>query len=273
MLYLASIFWDPNPQAFTIPFLHYPVLWYSLFFATGYLSAYLVLSLLLYRSYPKPETKQFMDYIAWYIFVGMIVGARLGHVLFYDWPHYANNPSKIFYTWEGGLASHGGALGILIALGIFWYRHKNDIVGLKFKEMLDMLCVGVASCAGFIRIGNFFNQEILGKHSDLLWAVYFGHPVDQHVIQPCHPVQLYEGIFYFATALILYLLYPRLKTKLGSISGLFFICIFGFRFFIEWLKLPQAISDATALLSMGQLLSIPFVLLGLYFLCTTDEEK
>jgi prolipoprotein diacylglyceryl transferase len=266
MFYLATIFWDPDPVAFHLPFLHFHVFWYSLFFATGYLSAYLTLSHFLSRNYPEQSTKKFLDYSAWYIFVGMIVGARLGHVFFYDWPHYAANPSKIFYTWEGGLASHGGAFGILVALALFWYRHKNEIPGLRFRQLLDMLTIGVAACAGFIRIGNFFNQEILGTASNLPWAVHFGHPADFNAVQPCHPVQLYEALFYFATFFALYNLYPRYKEKAGHISGLFFIAIFGFRFFIEWLKLPQAISDTGSEFYMGQLLSIPFILLGIYLL-------
>src|SRR5262249_40151105 len=161
------------------------------------------------------------------------------------------NLYKILYTWEGGLASHGGALGILIAFTLFWYRHKRDIAQLTFKKMLDILCIGIATTAGCIRIGNFFNQEILGTVTDVPWAVLFGHS-DPPMLTACHPVQLYEALFYFAMSAILYFSYARLRLYEGLTSGLFFLSIFSFRFVIEWLKMPQTANDVTGL-HMGQL--------------------
>lgn len=270
---LSYIFCDPPREAFTIPLINHPIVWYSLFFAGGFFVGYLLVAYLLSsflrtttNALPqlvKKTTFGFLDRLAWYIFLGMLIGARLGHVIFYDWPHYEAHPLKILYTWEGGLSSHGGAIGLLIALAFFWWRHKTHLPQLSFKQLLDYLCIGTAFVAGSIRIGNFFNQEILGHQSDLPFAVWFGHPTDIGAKMPCHPVQLYEALFYFLTCAYLFLF--RSKLSAGKISGLFFVSVFTFRFFIEFLKLPQSIHDGGGLY-MGQLLSLPFIMLGLFLL-------
>lgn len=255
MLFLASFFWDPAPYAFIIPLINHPVLWYSLFFALGFFCAYWVIGKLI--SIP-------LEKLSWYLFWGMIVGARLGHVFFYEWDYYSARPWKILYTWEGGLASHGAVLGLLIALLLYWHFYKNTLGGLSFRRLLDSLCIGASFAASCIRIGNFFNQEILGRPTDAWTGVWFGHPADPNAIMPCHPVQLYEALFYLITGITLLLFYKTLKE--GRASAIFFISVFSFRFAIEWLKLPQSAWDLTHALSMGQLLSIPFILLGIYFL-------
>ncbi|MCE5293761.1 MAG: prolipoprotein diacylglyceryl transferase [Chlamydiales bacterium] len=264
---VSYIFWDPSRNAFTIPFLNHPIVWYSLFFAAGFFGSYLIAARLLY-SYLKslrPDAKKvavsFLDHLAWYVFVGMILGARLGHVFFYEWPYYSNHLVNILYTWEGGLSSHGGTLGVLIGLLVFWSKPKNRLPELSLKKLTDILCISAAFVAGAIRLGNFFNQEILGKQTDLPFGVWFGHPADSGALMPCHPVQLYESIFYFILAGILYTLLPKLKE--GKVAGLFFILAFTFRFFIEYLKLPQSVYD-NPFINMGQLLSLPFIALGIY---------
>ncbi len=268
-LFFSYIFWDPPRVAFTLPFIDHPIVWYSLLFASGFFVGYLIAAKLLF-SYLQPlryrcrsATVSFLDHLAWYVFIGMIVGARLGHVFFYEWPYFKNHLIEILYTWEGGLSSHGAGFGLIAGLLLFWSRPKYRLEQLSFKKLLDILSVAAAFVAAFIRLGNFFNQEILGKQSTLPFAVWFGHPADPGAIMPCHPVQLYEALFYLCSGALLYKLFPIMKE--GKTAALFFVLIFTFRFFIEFLKLPQGAYDAY-FLNMGQLLSLPFIFFGLYLL-------
>lgn len=269
-MFLSYIFWDPPRVAFTIPFIDHPIVWYSLFFAGGFFSGYLIAAKLL-CSFLKPTRENasktaftFLDHLAWYVFIGMLVGARLGHVFFYEWHYYRAHPLEILFTWEGGLSSHGGGIGLILGVLLFWSKPQNRLKEVSFKKLLDILAVASAFVAGAIRLGNFCNQEILGRPSDLPFAVWFGTPADPGSQQPCHPVQLYEALFYFATCIVLYRLSGRFKA--GIIAGWFFITTFTFRFFIEFLKLPQGIYDSSCLINMGQLLSLPFIALGFYLL-------
>jgi len=266
MNYLATFFWDPNPIAFHLPILHAPVLWYSLFFACGFFLAYQVGAKLLYNTFSKDTDsaviKKFIDALVLYLFVGMLVGARLGHVFFYEWSYYKAHLHKIFYTWEGGLASHGAAIGIIVSLALFWHRHKKKIKGLSFLQLLDILCIGIAVACGCVRIGNFFNQELIGTPTDVSWAVYFGHPFEGYATLPCHPVQLYEALFYLIVAAALYVLHKRKRLRRGTISGLFFLLVFTFRIAIEYIKL-QGQDPLILGLYTAQVLSIPFILLGM----------
>jgi prolipoprotein diacylglyceryl transferase len=264
-------YWDPPRVAFTLPVIDHPIVWYSIFFALGFFLGYLIVGRLLTSTFStKAKAFRFIDHLAWYIFIGMIVGARLGHVLFYEWPYFSQHPLHILYTWEGGLSSHGAAVGILAGLLFFWASPKRRPTNLSFTKLIDTLCVATPLVAGFIRVGNFFNQEILGKPSTLPFAVWFGHPAESGAIMPCHPVQMYEALFYFFTFALLYPLYNRLQA--GKIAGLFFVLVFTFRFFIEFLKLPQGVLD-TGPLTMGQLLSLPFILLGIYLFCRTRTNS
>ncbi|MBS0654268.1 MAG: prolipoprotein diacylglyceryl transferase [Verrucomicrobia bacterium] len=261
-------FWDPAPSAFTIPIIDHPIRWYSICFALGFLGAYLIFRKLVYsylHGSDKTTLTRYIDKLSWYLFVGLIVGARLGHVFFYDWPYYKAHPAKIVAVWEGGLASHGAAIGVLIALLLFWRRHKSDIPSLSLKKLLDFLSIGAAFAAGCIRIGNFFNQEILGTYTTAWTAVWFGHPAEAWAKMPCHPVQLYEAAFYFSLCIVLLIINKIRSAKDGFLAGLFFVTLFTFRFFIEQIKLPQTATDATGL-HMGQWLSVPFIILGLCLL-------
>lgn len=264
-LYLSYIFWDPPRVAFTIPYIDHPIVWYSLLFAGGFFAGYLLAARLTYGYlHDKKATFSFLDKLAWYIFVGMIVGARLGHVFFYEWPYYKAHPIEILFTWEGGLSSHGAAIGLILAILLFWKNPAHRPQNISFKRLLDILTVAAAFVACAIRLGNFMNQEILGTPSDLPFSVWFGHPAEAGATMPCHPVQLYEALFYLLTGTILYKIFNKLGD--GKTAGLFFLLVFTFRFFIEFLKLPQGTYDSSWFLSMGQLLSIPFILLGLRLL-------
>lgn len=278
----SIIYWDPSRTALHIPIINLDIFWYNIFFAVGFFGAY-ALFILLFLCYlnrtqknadNKPDEKalrqtclQIADQFAWYIFLGILIGARLGEILFYDPQYYFFNPMKIFAVWEGGLASHGGALGILIAFFLFWKKHKEVSTLISIRGFLDLLCIVACFTAGCIRIGNFFNQEIIGTPTTLFFGVQFGSPMDGNVFGPSHPVQLYESLFYFSLlGFLLWIYIKKPNITPGRISGLFFTILFSFRFLIEFLKMPQGAFDTIGALSTGQFLSIPFIIFGFYLL-------
>lgn len=270
----AIIYWDPSRalSSWQIPFLDRPVLWYGLCFAIGFFLSYLVFQSLLkeflasYRITKKASMKV-AEKICFYVVIGTLLGARLGDVLFYQNPAaFMHNPLGIFQFWEPGLSSHGGVMGILLCLWICSVRLRKTYPMLTWIAMLDLLAIPALLAGGFIRIGNFFNQEILGTASTLPWAVIFGHPADGSPLIPRHPVQLYEALFYFLFFGVLLALRKKVPKmfRLGKTAGLFFIGTFSFRFLIEFVKLPQsALLPRDSVLDMGQWLSLPFILMGL----------
>lgn len=272
---LAWLFWDPPRNAFTIPYFNITVAWYGIIFASGFVVGYYLLLPILRKEFEKnlseKEAKNlassFADRATWFIVIGTIVGARLGHVLFYDWPYYSAHPIEILMIRKGGLASHGGTLGVIIALLLFLRWNRTRFPGMTFVKLIDLLVIPTAVAVTFIRIANFFNQEILGDPTTLPWGVIFGHAADGSPPIPRHPVQLYEALAYLLTFVVLYSVWKIKGTSLkpGILSGLFFIFVFGSRFFIEYLKEPQSFIDGVGL-HMGQYLSIPFILLGIILL-------
>ena len=202
------------------------------------------------------------------------MGARLGHCLFYQPDYYLGSWEgfwEIFMPWKGGLASHGGTIALL--LGMWWfarkYGRKEDF---DFVWILDHLAIAVAFAAFFIRLGNLFNSEIYGGPTDLPWGFVYernGETV------PKHPTQLYEGLTYLLLGLVLYGLYKWRLDKMyrGSFVGIFLVVCFGSRFLIEFVKNPQVEFEESMLLNMGQLLSIPFILLGIGFLVYAFVKK
>jgi prolipoprotein diacylglyceryl transferase len=211
------------------------------------------------------------DRLTIYMVIATVVGARVGHYLFYEKPSdYFEHPLELFGIWRmRGLASHGAAIAIVLALGLFAYRYRPKLRGVSWLHLLDFVCVPTAIAGAFIRIGNFFNQEILGKPSDVAWAVIFGHPADGSWPVPRHPVQLYEALSYALVFLFLWRLTFISKYLLnkGVLLGWFLILIFGFRFLFEYWKEEQSrIMPSSFDLTMGQLLSIPAVFIGLFFL-------
>jgi phosphatidylglycerol:prolipoprotein diacylglycerol transferase len=254
---LAYITWNASPEIVHLGPL--TLRWYGLLFATGFLAGlYMVRNM--FKAENEPE--EWLDKIFIYMVVGAVLGARLGHVFFYDWDYYSKHLGEIPMVWEGGLASHGGALGIIIALWIFSkYTSKRPLLWI-----LDRVVVPSALAGCFIRLGNLMNSEILGRVTDASWAFVFTR-VDQ---VPRHPVQLYESLTYLLSFFILFYTYWKTdkRHKLGYIFGLFMVLIWGFRFIIEFFKdsqggLEQYFGGA---LSTGQLLSIPFAAVGLYFM-------
>lgn len=200
-----------------------------------------------------------------------IIGARLGHVFFYAWPFYREHPIEIIKIWEGGLASHGGALGAMIALFFFIRTIRPIAPWLNYICLLDCLVIPTSLAGCLIRMGNFFNQEIIGIPSTLPWAIIFGHPFEDPLVVPRHATQLYEAGFYFLLFIFLFSLWYRTKDRLkeGYLSGLFFVLMFSFRFFIEFLK----VSGDSGSIGTGQWLSIPFVLLGIFLLIRSKSKS
>jgi len=271
---LGYLYWDPPREMFqfNLPFLNRPILWYGFFFALGFFIGYWILLSILKRYFffkelPSKKTASFVaEKITLYVILGAVVGARIGDVLFYeDWMKIIHDPLSIIKIWEGGLASHGGVTGILIALFLLSRKWKKDFPQFPYLTLIDLVAIPGALGGACIRIGNFINQEILGTATTVPWGVVFGHPVDGGANIPRHPVQLYESLYYFFLFSLLYFFwkhYPTLR-KPGKIGGLFFILLFSFRFLIEFLKTEQSLWIPTGLfLNMGQLLSIPMIIVG-----------
>ncbi len=265
------LYWNPDPVAFNIPFLNIPIFIYGLCFVIGFAFGYFQLVRLLKKTLPEKDPKEIstlVDQLTWFVIGGTIIGARLGHVFFYDWDRYKDNLWQILNTREGGLASHGGTLGVMLALAIFYFFIFKKKTGLSFLQLLDHMVLPASLVAFFIRLGNFFNQEILGTPSNLPWAVQFGSPADGSIPVPRHPAQLYEGLAYLITFVILTLLWHKtdLKKKSGFITGLFFVLAFGSRFIIEFVKEHQHSVLDQSFLQAGQTLSHPFIFLGLFLM-------
>lgn len=271
MVHILTIFWDPKPEVFRIPFLDFPVLWYGVLFALGFILGFPIFVGILMRAFGKDWKKkavQITDRLTLYMILGTVIGARVGHFLFYERPeHYFRDPWEIFRIWEGGLASHGAAVGIVLALILFSYKYRREYPNLSWIRLLDFISVPAALGGCFIRLGNFVNQEILGTASRLPWAVVFGHPADHSYPIPRHPVQIYEACFYLAVFFFLWRLsfIKKFLMAEGKLIGLFLVLVFGFRFFIEFLKQEQSHLLAAPVLNMGQILSIPVVFGGLIF--------
>lgn len=249
---LNFIHWNVSPEIFRIG--SFAVRWYGLLFATGFLIGYYIGERML-----KSEgvSSKWIDSLFFYIIIATVVGARLGHVFFYGWEHYSRHPMEIFMTWKGGLASHGGAIGILIALWI----HSKLVTKRTMLWSLDRIVVPTALVGAFIRTGNLMNSEIYGIQTSLPWGFIFERNAETIAK---HPTQVYEALFYLVAFVVLMIIYLKTnaRNRPGLILGMFFILIFTPRFFIEFIKEDQEAFEAGMMLNMGQWLSIPFVLAG-----------
>lgn len=244
--------WNQNPILFEFNF--FTIRWYGIFFALGIFLA-LKIGQKINSIYPQNNLE--LDELFNYIFFGTIIGARLGHVLFYDPIYYYNNPLKIFSIWEGGLASHGALIGILIS--IFIYSKNNKI---NYLLISDFITIPASIAGGFIRIGNFFNSEIIGVPTKLPWGIIFSK-VDAITR---HPTQLYEAFFYYFISFNLLGMYvkSRYRNSFGRITGAYLMTTFSVRLLVEFIKMPQSSFEKSMLLNMGQLLSIPLIFCGLF---------
>ena len=263
------VHWNVDPAILRIG--GFELRWYSLLFVAGF-----VLGWFIFQGFFRREKigEKLLDPLLYTLLICTIVGARLGHCLFYQPDYYLGSWEgfwEIFMPWKGGLASHGGTIALL--LGMWWfarkYGRKEDF---DFVWILDHLAIAVAFAAFFIRLGNLFNSEIYGGPTDLPWGFVYernGETV------PKHPTQLYEGLTYLLLGFVLYALYHWRLDKMyrGSFVGIFLVVCFGSRFLIEFVKNPQVEFEESMLLNMGQLLSIPFVLLGIGFLVYAYVKK
>ena len=263
--------WNVDPEIFSIGFIS--IRYYSLAFIITFLLGYYILKWMVKRE-NMPET--LTDRLFTYMFIATLIGARLGHCLFYDPGYYLTHPIEIVMTWRGGLASHGAAAGLLIALYIFT-RKTHEVT---FTWLIDRISIMVAFGASMVRLGNLMNSEIYGKQSDVPWA--FIYVRDDPLKVPRHPTQLYEAIPYMLVFIFLLLLYKKYgkDIKAGLLSGLFFILLFGTRFTVEFFKEVQVPFEVNLVesigLNMGQLLSIPLIITGILLvsraLCTKKSS-
>lgn len=258
------IHWDPSPFAIALGPLE--IRWYSLAFLISF-----VLSLNIMRKMCKAEKlpQDQLDNLLFYVAAGTIIGARMGHCLFYDFEYYYKHPIEILEVWKGGLASHGGALGVIAALAFFSKRYRVY----SFSWLLDRISVLAVLSGGFIRLGNLINSEIIGKPTNEDWGFIFTR-IDQ---VPRHPTQIYESLGYFTMFLVEYLIYRRFKfhpPKFLLLGSTLFL-VFVFRFFMEFLKENQEPFEKGMILNMGQLLSIPAIAVGgfLLFYSLIKEKK
>lgn len=268
---LNAITWDVDPVMFEI--LGREVRWYGLLFALGLL---VLAPMILERMWRHERLDpKWMESLYYYVVIATIVGARLGHVLFYDPKYYLiEHPEKILAIWEGGLASHGGTIAIIIAVWIYSRRvTKRSIL-----FTLDRLAVPVGLTAAMIRLGNLMNSEIFGHPTDVPWAFRFVRSAEYHALIPdlsrgCHPTQIYEAIAYLITFAVCMWLYWRrdaARRHEGLILGVFFIGIFASRLVIESIKNVQVVAEEGLLsslgMNLGQLLSLPFILAGVWLI-------
>jgi len=361
---LGWIFWDPSHIFFTLPWVHLPVTWYGLLFATGFWLGFNIFIYLFKRflavhpnfrrgdvnwskvtftkrkklnnlknncydscnellalnrceenelgasskrilkfvkkradskiytkirnrlaleeSYPdifipiKERARNFAEKLVLYVMIATVIGARLGHILFYEEPlAYFKNPLSILKTWEGGLASHGAVVAILLSLWVFYKKNRKEYPEFTLWQLIDFIAIPTMLAATLIRIGNFFNQEILGTQTTKPWGIIFGHPADGGLIVPRHAAQLYESFFYFFVFILLMVLWHRKNLQPGKIAGLAIGLSFFFRFFIEYIKVEQSVwfdVDGQMML-MGQLLSLPMIIVGLVLFFKKDISK
>lgn len=276
---LDFITWDVDP--ILIHFGDGGIRWYGLCWALGIYICW-IMNERMYKHENCPA--EWTDQLFFWITAGAILGARIGHCLFYEWHQYGEpwhlfgweftyrnpyieHPLWIFKIWEGGLASHGGTIGIIIA-AILLNKYKFSRYpqfGTSWIWILDRLCIGVAVAGCLIRLGNLFNSEIYGGPTDLPWGFIF---VRDGQTVPCHPTQIYEMLYCLAALGITWSMYwyTEARRREGLLLGVFFLIIFGVRFLLEFIKNDQEAFEAGHVLNMGQWLSIPFIVLALFLI-------
>ena len=284
---LNYITWNVDPVLFHLGALQ--VRWYGLLWALGFFFGYFVMRNI-YRH--EKVSDDWMDKLLIYMLVSTVIGARLGHCLFYEPDYYLANPLKMLAIWEGGLASHGGAIGILLGLWIYVRRYnkapkkKDEKQRITYIWLMDRIVVAVCLVGALIRVGNVMNHEIYGTPTSLPWGFVFLRGAEQFCGTfdnytpcyaweapcppsewlPCHPTGLYEAFFCLvAMGILLWMYYKRDlgNRRPGLMFGTFLVIIFGSRIGIEFLKNVQVDFERDMVFDMGQWLSVPFVLVGI----------
>ncbi len=253
--------WDVDPILFSFGSLE--VRWYGFLFALNFLVGLKIMEWVYKKEKKDPKD---LDNLMIYMIVGTAIGARLVHCLFYEPEYYLQNPLEILMIWKAGLASHGALAGILIAIFIYAKRYNESYIWL-----LSRITIPGALAAGSVRVANLFNSEILGKQSDVPWAIIF-KKVDMF---PRHPVQLYEALAYFSIFVMLVVVYRKIDKDFATklLPGLFLITLFSARFLLEYTKTRQAMYNLDIPFSTGQLLSIPFIIVGIIFITLALKSK
>ncbi len=270
---LSSIVWDVDPVMLHLGSLE--IRWYGLMWGIGFILAYEMVSRLFAKEkYPV----QWADKLFVYCILSSVIGARLGHCLFYEWGYYGAHPVEIFKIWKGGLASHGGV--ILLILALMWYSWKvtNKNVWWLFDRMIPAVAV-VCMC---IRFGNLMNSEIFGFPTTLPWGFEFVRSREWQTLYnsggealPCHPTQIYEMLYCLTALVVSWVMYHKfhLERYIGLITGVSLLIFFGARFGLEFMKNPQVTEEIGMALNIGQKLSLPLILLGVYLIVTCRKRK
>jgi prolipoprotein diacylglyceryl transferase len=267
----SLITWDFDPEIFSIG--NHAVRWYGLMFALAFFTGYLI-----FKRYLRGDklTIEMVDSLLIYITIGAIVGARLGHCLFYEPDYFLRNPLQILFIWKGGLASHGGIIGLFLALWLYIRKYK-----IPFLWLIDRIAIVVALANAFIRMGNFFNSEIYGLPTNLPWGVEFvrdrlydGSTGEILPTVARHPTQIYEALCYLLIFIATFVFYRKRNMDLrdGFIFSVSMIAQFSARFLIEFVKNDQVAFEAGMSFNMGQLLSLPFIFAGIGLIIWTKAK-
>ena len=266
---LDYILWNPSPEVFTIPLINWPVRWYGLMWALAFIASHFFMNRI-YKA--EGRTEKALDSLTLYIILGTVLGARFGHCLFYGpWfdefntygqlinEGYLSHPLNMLKVYEGGLASHGGAIGIIVAMILYCRKQKEN-----WLWLFDRLVIVVPLAAMFIRIGNLINSEIIGHVTNVPWAFIFSREDNL----PRHPAQLYEAIYCLFLFVFMYWFWKNKREKVGSgfMFGLLCVLLFVERFIDEFFKENQADFENSLPINMGQILSLPFILIGLFMI-------
>lgn len=258
-----AVTWTVDPVLFSLG--PVSVRWYGMMFVVGFFIGYKIMERI-FRHEGVPE--KWLGILLIYVVIATIVGARLGHCFFYEWDYFSKHPVEILYTWNGGLASHGGTIGLMIAVILFsvFTTKRNPL------WTFDRLVIPIALVGALIRMGNLMNHEIYGHPTDLPWGFRFVANVnawmagaDPVYTVPSHPTQIYEALCYLALFGLLMWMYWKKNAgeRPGLIFGMFFVWLFTSRFLIEFIKNPQEAFEVGMTLNMGQWLSLPFILMGI----------
>ena len=266
---LSFITWEADPRLIDS---FVTVRWYGLMFAIGFLIGYKIVERI-FKHEGAPE--RWLGTLLLWVIAGTVIGSRLGHVFFYEWDVYSQNPIRILYIWEGGLASHGGTIGVILGVLCFsWITAKRSPLW-----TFDRLVVPIALVGALIRFGNLMNHEIYGHVTDVPWAFRYIANINAWMAgaqpiftPPSHPTQIYESLWYLALfGLLMWMYWKRNdEERPGLIFGTFLTLLFAGRFAIEYLKNVQVGFEEQMIaqygINMGQALSIPFILVGIFFI-------
>lgn len=267
--------WNVNPEMFTIPGIDWPVRWYGMMWALAFILSHFIMNRV-YRT--EGRTEKELDLLTLYIILGTILGARIGHCLFYDPEYYLAHPLDILKVYQGGLASHGGAIGIILGMWLYCRKTKES-----WLWLFDRLVIVVPLAGALIRFGNLMNSEIVGKITNVPWGFKFPNNDEDAAnlihngvpIPVRHPAQLYEALFCVVLFFVMYYLWKNKRDQFGPgfMFGFFCVVLWTERFLDEFVKENQVAFEDSLTLNMGQILSIPFIVAGIFMIWRSKKLK